>query len=193
MLEDALQRNAGAQRVRRHLIDIYVRRDCRKEALEHLDHLPAETPHREALRGAIRGACLAATRNWVPALAYLQTAYTSGCRDVLCLRWLAAALIASSQRDAALPMLREWQALEPRNVEVQKYLEMFTPPAPVAEAPPPILAPMTPDPVEVDTRRLRIDPARPAASGTAIPAPRYAGGPAALPAPARPTPGSRNP
>ncbi len=167
VLEQALARAPEAHRVRRHLIDIYIRRDQRKEALGQLDRLPAETPHREALRGAIRGACLAAKRNWAPALAYLQTAHAAGCRDVICLRWLAATLMASGQRDAALPILHEWLAIEPRNVEVQKNLEMFAPPAPAAEAPPPILAPMSPDPIEVDTRRLRIDPAQPAASGTA--------------------------
>jgi tetratricopeptide (TPR) repeat protein len=192
VLQEALTRSPEAQRVRRQLIDIYIRRDQRKEALGELDRLPIDTPHREALRGAIRGACLAAKRNWVPSLAYLQTAHASGCRDVICLRWLAAALLASGQRDAALPILQQWLAVEPRSVEAQKYLEMFTPPTPVAEAPP-VIAPMTPDPVEVDTRRLRVDPAAAAALGTAIPAPRYAGGPAPLPS-IRPTnPGSRKP
>ena len=138
------------------MIDIYIRRDRRKEALAELERLPEETPHREALRGAIRGACLAATRNWVPALAYLQTAHAAGCRDVICLRWLAAALLASGQRDAALPILQEWLAIEPRSVEAQKYLEMFAPPVVVAEAPP-VIAPMPGQPVEPDTRRLRVD------------------------------------
>ena len=151
---------ARHHRIRRQLIDIYIRRDRRKEALAELERLPEETPHREALRGAIRGACLAATRNWVPALAYLQTAHAAGCRDLICLRWLAAALLASGQRDAALPILKEWLAIEPRSIEAQKNLEMFTPPVIAAEAPPTVL-PTTPAPsipirgVCVSTPRLR--------------------------------------
>ncbi|HTU27192.1 MAG TPA: glycosyltransferase [Pirellulales bacterium] len=174
VLEEALARNDNAQRVRRHLLDVYIRRDQRKEALAQLDHLPAETPHREALRGAIRGACLAAARNWVPALAYLQAAHFAGCRDVICLRWLAAALIGSGQRDAALPILHEWLAIEPRSVEAQKCLEMFAPP--VLEAPP-VVQPMPSDPpLEADPRRLRVDVPEPAANSS-VPAPRFAGAP----------------
>ncbi len=121
-------------------------------------------------------------RNWVPALAYLQTAHTAGCRDVICLRWLTAALIASGQRDEALPILKEWLAIEPRSMEAQKYLEIFAPPVLAAEAPP-TMSPMTPHPIDPDPRRLRIDPAVPAASIAPVPAPRYASG-APLPSPA---------
>ncbi len=178
VLEEALTRLPGAQRVRRHLIDIYIRRDNRKEALAELDRLPEETPHREALRGAIRGACLAAARNWVPALAYLQTAHAAGCRDLICLRWLAAALLASGQRDEALPILKEWLAIEPRSVEAQKNLEMFAPPS--AEAPP------VDHPDDAGSGRSRLASSarrRPgsAAAGTPVPAPRFAGTPAAGP------------
>jgi tetratricopeptide (TPR) repeat protein len=180
VLEEALGRAPESQRVRRQLIDIYIRRDRRKEALSELERLPEETPHREALRGAIRGACLAASRNWVPALAYLQTAHAAGCRDIICLRWLAAALLASGQRDAALPVLNEWLAIEPRSVEAQKNLEMFAPPAMAAEAPPVIL-PMPGQPVEPDSRRLRVDVPSPISAGMPIPAPRFAGNPAASP------------
>ena len=180
VLEEALGRAPAAQRVRRQLIDIYIRRDRRKEALGELERLPEETPHREALRGAIRGACLAATRNWVPALAYLQTAHSTGCRDVICLRWLAAALLASGQRDEALPILEQWLAVDPRSIEAQKYLEMFAPPAAAAEAPP-VISPMMPSPVEVDPRRLRVDAPSPSALGAAVPAPRFAGNPTTAP------------
>jgi tetratricopeptide (TPR) repeat protein len=176
LLEEALGRAPEAHRVRRQLIDVYIRRDRRKEALSELERLPEDTPHRQEMRGAIRGACLAATRNWVPALAYLQTAHAAGCRDVICLRWLAAALLASGQRDAALPILKEWLAIEPRSVEAQKCLEMFAPPALTAEAPP-VIAPMPGQPVEPDSRRLRVDTPQPTASGVPVPAPRFAGNP----------------
>jgi hypothetical protein len=190
VLEEHLGHTPGAQRVRRQLIDICIRRDRRKEALAELDRLPEETPHRDALRGAIRGACLAATRNWVPALAYLQTAHAAGCRDVICLRWLAAALLANGQRDAALPILKEWLAIEPRSAEAQKNLEMFAPPVLVAEVPPTVL-PMTPAPIDPDPRRLRVDTPSPAALGQPVPAPRYAGSPGSTPLSPPTTPPSR--
>ncbi len=123
ILEAALARTPTSIRVRRHLIDLHIKQDHRKEALEEFNRLPADMPHREAMRSAIRGACLASRQNWIPALAYLQTAYTAGCRDPLCLRWLAVSLIANGELEIVAPILKQWQAHDPRNVEVQKYLD----------------------------------------------------------------------
>ncbi len=122
VLEQMLERRPESQRVRRHLIDLHVRNDRRKEALFEFDRLPADTPYREALRSAIRGACLAAKRNWVPAAAYLQTAYAAGCRDVLCLRWLSLTLLSTGQDAAAQPVLLAWKAVDPRGLEASGYL-----------------------------------------------------------------------
>ena len=72
--------------------------------------LSSDTPHRDLLRGVIRGACLAAQKNWVAARPYLQTAYDTGCRDLLCLRWLGVTLFASNDFPAAEPVLRQWLA-----------------------------------------------------------------------------------
>lgn len=125
-LEEGLARNPSAVRLRRQLIDLHVKHDCRKEALAEFDLLPAETPNREALRSAIRGACLASRQNWTPALAYLQTAYNAGCRDALCLRWLSIALTASGDTIGARAVLTTWQALEPRNGEAGELLARLT-------------------------------------------------------------------
>ena len=92
---------AGGPRLRRQLLDLYIRHDRRKDALDEVNRLPVETTHREALRNAVRGACLAANEDWVPALAYLQTAFGSGCRDVLCLRWLTTASLTTGDLDGA--------------------------------------------------------------------------------------------
>jgi tetratricopeptide (TPR) repeat protein len=121
-LEQGLARDASAVRLRRQLIDLHVKHDRRKEALAEFDLLPAETPNREALRSAIRGACLASRQNWTPALAYLQTAYRAGCRDLLCLRWLSIALSSSGDTEGAREVLATWQALDPRSGEVDRYL-----------------------------------------------------------------------
>jgi tetratricopeptide (TPR) repeat protein len=123
LLEEALAADGTSARLRRRLIDLHVKHDRRQEALDQAALLPSDTPHRDAMRSAIRGACLAAQKNWVAARAYLQTAYDAGCRDLLCLRWLGVTLFASNDLPAAEPVLRQWLAMAPGNVEVQKYLE----------------------------------------------------------------------
>jgi tetratricopeptide (TPR) repeat protein len=145
-IEQALERYPSATRLRRHLIDLHVKHDRRKEALAEFDLLPAETPHREALRSAVRGACLASRQNWTPALAYLQTAYRAGCRDVLCLRWLTVALMGTNDNAAALDVLTAWQSIDPRNSELQHYLQAIQGNASAS--------PLT---VADDDRRLRFD------------------------------------
>ena len=112
-------------RLQRRLLDsLRGQHDRRKEAtLDQVARLPADTPHRDALRSAVRGACLAAQKNWTAARAYLQTAYDAGCRDVLCLRWLSVALLSLDEVAAAEPILRLWQIAAPGTIEVQKYLE----------------------------------------------------------------------
>jgi tetratricopeptide (TPR) repeat protein len=152
-LEQGLSRNPSAVRLRRQLIDLHVKHDRRKEALAEFDLLPAETPNREALRSAIRGACLASRQNWTPALAYLQTAYNGGCRDTLCLRWLSVALASSGDTNAAREVLATWQAIEPRSGEVER-----------------LLAALEDDGAPQDGRQLRYDEA---ASGQNVaPAPK---------------------
>jgi tetratricopeptide (TPR) repeat protein len=115
-------RLAGGPRLRRHLLDLYIRHDRRKEALDEVNRLPAETTHREALRTAVRGACLAAKADWVPALAYLQTAFGSGCRDLLCLRWLTIASLTTDDLDGAQRALDSWRALGGDQREPEQFL-----------------------------------------------------------------------
>ncbi len=122
VLESAAAQTPGTIRLRRHMIDLHIKHDRRKEALAEFDRLPAEIPHREALRSAVRGACLANRQNWGAALGYLRAAHDAGCRDSLCLRWLALALIATGAIEAADPIVRAWQAQEPRSLEARKYL-----------------------------------------------------------------------
>ena len=125
VVEQSLAGQNDPVRLRRRLIDLYVKHDRRKEALDQVSLLPAETPHRDALRSAVRGACLAAQKNWVAARAYLQTAYDSGCRDALCLRWLSVALVSTGDLAAAEPILRQWQAAQPGIAEPKRYLDMI--------------------------------------------------------------------
>ena len=88
-LREAESRIAGSARLQRQLLDVYIRHNRRREALEEVGRLAFDKSHRDALRTAVRGACLAANEDWTAALPYLQSAFAAGCRDEFCLRWLA--------------------------------------------------------------------------------------------------------
>ena len=128
-LEVAVAESPKSVRLRRHLIDVYVKCGLRDEALEQVNLLPPETPKREALRSAVRGACLAVQQNWIAAKAYLKTALTAGCQETFCLRWLAISLLSVGEVDEARGVLQQWQTLEPQNEEVIKYLESLDGPS----------------------------------------------------------------
>ncbi len=120
ILSAALEADSPSVRVRRHLIELLVKQGQRDEALAQAKLLPEETPHREALRSAIRGACLAVSKNWIAANAYLKTAYSAGCRDPICLRWYAISLLSSGEHQQALQVIEQWRSAEPNNAEVVK-------------------------------------------------------------------------
>jgi tetratricopeptide (TPR) repeat protein len=120
-LERGIDRNPSSQRLRRQLIELHIKHDRRQEALAQFDALPTDVPQREALRSAIRGACLAARENWTPALAYLQTAFRAGLRDVLCLRWLARALHGLGDTAGLDEVLAAWQQSAPHSSELARW------------------------------------------------------------------------
>ena len=120
-LQEALERNDSSVRLRRQLIDLHVASNRRKEALDQVDLLPDSVPNREALRSAVRGACLASQKSWIMALAHLKTAHAAGCRDPLCLRWLAMSLLANGEFDTLGPILSEWRQIDPHSAEALRY------------------------------------------------------------------------
>lgn len=120
-LETALAARPDSQRLRRALLELYIRHDLRREALDLVNNMPAETPHREALRSAVRGACLAAKQNWIPALAYLQIARGSGCRDSICFRGLVTSYLATADLLSAERTLNEWQQAHGPNAEIHRF------------------------------------------------------------------------
>ena len=122
VLQEALEAAPDSVKLRRQMIDLYIKLGKRTEALEEARRLPAETRNPEALRSAIRGACFASQQNWISARAYLEAAYNSGCRDVLCLRWLSLTLLSTGEFEKAEPILEDWQNADPNNVESQQYL-----------------------------------------------------------------------
>lgn len=156
LLRAALERYPDSVRLRRHLIELAIKLKQRDEALQEVANLPEGFPKREALRSAVRGACLAAANNWVAAKAYLKTAYNAGSRDPICLRWYATALLSSGEVDEVRPIVEEWVDLEPSSALAQQYLAVLQ---------------NTDDEPDVNDRQLRIDaPTEQQAHLTASPA-----------------------
>jgi Flp pilus assembly protein TadD len=123
VLDEALAGGGDSARIRRRLIDLHVKHDRRKEALEQVVLLSLPASQTDSLRTAVRGACLAAKQDWPSARTYLRAAYDAGCRDLLCLQWLAVTLVACEEFELAEPILKQWQELAPGNVDVQRYIE----------------------------------------------------------------------
>jgi tetratricopeptide (TPR) repeat protein len=122
VLRNALSSSTGSERLRRHLIELHIKHNQRRDALAEADQLPLEVLHREPLRNAIRGACLAVQQQWSSATAYLRGAYDAGCRDPICLRWLTSGFMAAGNFDAAEPILHQWQTVAPENPEPARWL-----------------------------------------------------------------------
>ncbi|MEE8452086.1 MAG: hypothetical protein V3R99_09235, partial [Thermoguttaceae bacterium] len=122
VLEKSLELNHGSVRLRRSLIDLHIKQGRDESAIDLADVIPVAAEGREPLRDAVRGACKAVQKDWMPALGYLQSAYVAGCRDPICLRWLAVTLLSNAQVDAVRPVLHEWQQVEPANAELRLYL-----------------------------------------------------------------------
>lgn len=121
VIEETIAEQGSTPRLRQRLLEIHVRNSRVREALEQIDHLSANAAQREALRSAVRGACQAARRNWIAALAYLETAYAAGCRETFCLRWLTITLVSVGNYDAAAPVAAAWHQAEPHDPEVGLY------------------------------------------------------------------------
>ena len=151
MLEQSLTRYPQSGRLRRQLLDLHIKHGRRKEALECVDILAADSPHLAGLRSAVRGACLASQQNWITALAYLKTAYATGCRDAICQRWLSVSLIGAGEFQEAQPVIEAWLQSDPHNVEARAYLEALAQNSAAAST-------ESPAPSE---RQIRVDDATP--------------------------------
>jgi tetratricopeptide (TPR) repeat protein len=151
LLQTQLAANPDAARLRRQLLEIHVRLGQRDEALDVVNNMPRNIPNREALRSAVRGACLAATGNWINGKTYLETAYKAGCREPLCLRWLTSSYLAAGNLNDAAATLEQWSRIEPLSAEVRQYRRELE--AGLALS---------------DGKRVRLDDA---ASSSAVPAP----------------------
>ncbi|MEE2706047.1 MAG: glycosyltransferase [Planctomycetota bacterium] len=123
LLQNELHQRPASLRLRYQMFDFQIRHGRQEEAIKSLDGMPADMPQREALVNAVRGACLASNGDWAAAQGYLETAYQAGCRDAICLRWLAATWIALEKPADTGELLDEWRQLEPDNDEINQFLD----------------------------------------------------------------------
>lgn len=111
----------ASRRIIRQLLDMHIVRGQRAAALELLPRLTIAVQDRDALRSAIRGACLAAKQQWPQAISYLQMAWNAGCRDIVCLRWYCTTLFALDSAEQLHAVLMEWDQLGVHLAELQKF------------------------------------------------------------------------
>lgn len=125
VLESTLGNYPEMHGLRRRLIELHIKQGRKEVALKQLDLLPGDIPNIEALRIAIRGACLMAKEQWTSAISYLNTAYEAGCRDEICLRGLAVSLLSTGQVEPAEKYVQQWIELLPENEEAKAYQEVI--------------------------------------------------------------------
>jgi tetratricopeptide (TPR) repeat protein len=162
VLEAELTTSPDSLRLRRQLLQLCIKQGDRKEALANVERLPPETPYREALKSAVRGACLAVEEKWIPARAYLEAAYRNGSRDTICLEWYVLSVLAAGEAEAAVPLLAEWRAADPQNPQLSRLI------AAVSDS----IAHGTP--LQLGNRAIRFDAPKATGSATRSSAPSHA-------------------
>jgi tetratricopeptide (TPR) repeat protein len=131
-LIEALADRPDSVRMRRQLIEMLVKAGREREALAQCKMLPDDLPFRAMLPDVIRGAVLAAAKKSAAALVPLRAAYKDGCRDPLCLRWLASAQLALQNLAEVDAITSEWERCEPGSLEIKairRSIEQLRPPA----------------------------------------------------------------
>ncbi|HJQ82301.1 MAG TPA: glycosyltransferase [Lacipirellulaceae bacterium] len=118
VLQSALSERPESLRLRRQLIELYVKAGRERDALAQCASLPEDMPFREQIPIVVRGALLAAAKKSAAALRPLRAAYQAGCRDPLCFRWLAAAQLDLGNLADVEIIVDEWERAEPGNLEI---------------------------------------------------------------------------
>jgi predicted Zn-dependent protease len=121
VLQDALGERPESLRLRRQLIELLVKAGRERDALAQCKLLAQDVPWRAELPQVVRGAVLAAAKESAAALGPLRAAYQAGCRDTLCLRWLAAAHLALGNVSDVELIAAEWSQHEPGNLEIAAF------------------------------------------------------------------------
>jgi predicted Zn-dependent protease len=118
VLEDAVTERPESPRLRRQMIEFYLKAGREKDALAQCRLLPDDFPWREEMPSVVKGARLVALHRTAAGLVHLRRAFQAGCRDALCLRWLAAANLAVGNLAEVETVIAEWHRHEPGNLEI---------------------------------------------------------------------------
>jgi tetratricopeptide (TPR) repeat protein len=118
VLASALADRPDSLRLRRQLMELQIKQSRERDALAQCKSLPEDMPFRAQMPSVVRGAVLAAAKKSAAALGPLRAAYQAGCRDPLCLRWLAAAQLDLGNFTDVEVIVAEWERAEPGNLEI---------------------------------------------------------------------------
>ncbi len=168
VLAEAVARLPGSHYLKNIYFELLVKLGRTADALALVEPPFVAPADRDGLRSAVRGACQAAKQNWIPALAYLETAYSSGCRHLVCLKWYTVALLSTGAVESARPVLAAWLEASPHDAEARRYQEALAAWQPAAASPETTshaaVSPAAPLTAALgtggDLRQLRIDAAR---------------------------------
>ena len=130
ILNQALDGQPRSSRLLRALIDLHIKNKRESEALQHVEQLPLDAANRQQWSDVVRGAIHASRQEFNRARPYLQTAFDMGCREIICLRWLAVTLLAHEDQESASKVLDVWQAIDPTNQELASYRKLIVPDRP---------------------------------------------------------------
>lgn len=125
-LEEACAKCPDSKRLRRALLELYVKVGYCDKALGLLDSKLDDLQQVDVLRDVVRGACFASQKDWTAAKGILQKAYQAGCTDVLCLHWLCVTLFSLGETEAVCPILDQWRTLVPTDADAAKMVEKFS-------------------------------------------------------------------
>jgi tetratricopeptide (TPR) repeat protein len=126
VLQQAVVDRPDSVRLRRQLIELYAKAGREREAIAQCKLLPDDFPWRKEMPAVVRGAVLVAANKASAGLGPLRQAYHAGCRDLLCLRWLAAANLAVANLTDLELVVAEWERHEPGNLEIAAFRKAAT-------------------------------------------------------------------
>lgn len=135
---------ADCRRMHRWMIDLHLREGRAYEAQTILMRSGIRASD-EVLEHLVEGARLAIHRQWAAAESRLAAAYTAGCRDPLCMKWLSATWSSLGWRDRAQVLLHEWSNLAADAQEVAQWRQVLNQPVPQDGQ----RAPQTPDVIPI--------------------------------------------
>ncbi|MGD9126725.1 MAG: glycosyltransferase [Planctomycetia bacterium] len=121
LIDEAIRRSVHSPRFIRHAIELKVKRAEVDDALRLVSELDLPEPEAAAMCEAVRGACAAAQNNLLDALGHLENAFTNGCHEAFCLRWLLVTLTSSQHYDAATEVLEHWKEREGETKEIVNF------------------------------------------------------------------------